>query len=279
MLRQRGSRMNWKYLFDREALGEGRKIYVGGAVTLLPGMPGGFLANVLDDGIYQVSVTVSNDRIAAVSCTCREGKNGRRCRHMAATLYEIDALSDKLTETREQMESESASYDDERIAFPVSESEDYQYFRLSRILRDTKITRGQYARAKEMINEKRIRLIRFRTEYNAQGTQILTCYGELAGGDTTGSVLYDMVQKMTGVQNYTGIARAFNRRGASQDLVRITMDADKILERAAHPDRFVPIEIRLAPKKAKKAPKPSKHGKPAQPGKSGQPGQPPTPNE
>ncbi|MBR0154226.1 MAG: hypothetical protein IJM26_10625, partial [Lachnospiraceae bacterium] len=61
--------MNWKYLFDRDVLAEGRRLYVDGAVTLLPGMKGGFLANVLDDGVYQVSVTVSDDAVAAISCT------------------------------------------------------------------------------------------------------------------------------------------------------------------------------------------------------------------
>ena len=222
--------MNWKYLFDREALGDGRKLYVEGAVTLLPGMTGGFFANVLDDGIYQVSATVSNDRIAAISCTCREGKAGRRCRHMAAVLYEVDALSDKLNQTREEIRQETASGAEERVPFPASESEAYQYFDVAKAVKDAWITRGQLTRAKAMVEEKRIRLIRFSQEYDEAGKPVLHCYGEISGGDTTGSILYDMVQSMRGAQSYSDISRAFTRRGSHQDLVQIRMDCDRILD-------------------------------------------------
>ncbi|MBQ9562677.1 MAG: SNF2 helicase associated domain-containing protein [Lachnospiraceae bacterium] len=221
--------MNWKYLFDRDVLAEGRRLYVDGAVTLLPGMKGGFLANVLDDGVYQVSVTVSDDAVAAISCTCRAGRAGRRCRHMSAALYEVDALSDKLEEVKTQLENEDASSMDERVEFPASEAEGYQYFRLSRILKDAWITRGQLKRARDLVEQGRIRMIRFQADYHAQGRMAVTCYGELSGGDTTGSVLYDMVQGIKSARSYSDISRVFTRRGAYQDLVRVEFDAQQVL--------------------------------------------------
>jgi len=82
--------MDWKRLFGSAILERGRRYYQAGCVNHLEKDGNRFVATVKGTRSYKVSITIKNDQVSRMSCTCPHAADGNWCKHMAAVLYQIE---------------------------------------------------------------------------------------------------------------------------------------------------------------------------------------------
>jgi len=83
--------VKWDYLFSHLILSRGSQYYRKGQVQNLVQNGSDYRAEVVGSVVYRVSVQLANERAPKLTCTCPYAQEGKRCKHMAAVLYAIDA--------------------------------------------------------------------------------------------------------------------------------------------------------------------------------------------
>ncbi|MBP5239059.1 MAG: SWIM zinc finger family protein, partial [Oscillospiraceae bacterium] len=83
--------LQWQHLFPTAVLQHGREYYKKNLVRSLIRDGETYYAAVQGTREYQVTVHLRGDRIESMECECPYASDGNRCKHMAATLYEISA--------------------------------------------------------------------------------------------------------------------------------------------------------------------------------------------
>lgn len=81
---------NWKELFRPHILERGYDYYETGAVERITPTTRGFQAVVEGTEDYEVEIEIENGQIRDMWCSCPYAEDGNYCKHMAATLYEIE---------------------------------------------------------------------------------------------------------------------------------------------------------------------------------------------
>lgn len=86
---------DWKEIFSNSILAEGREYFLSGKAKRLHEEDDGFFATVRGTRNYHVSIRTrwemeEEEWITGMSCTCRYGRAGSICKHMAAVLYLIE---------------------------------------------------------------------------------------------------------------------------------------------------------------------------------------------
>lgn len=86
--------MDWKYLFDDRILSRGQDYYEQDLVILFKNRKHGFCARVQGNEIYTVNISISDDVVTDMYCSCPHAADGNNCKHMAAVLFyaENDAI-------------------------------------------------------------------------------------------------------------------------------------------------------------------------------------------
>ena len=83
--------LQWQHLFPTAVVQRGREYYKKNLVRSLIRDGETYYAAVQGTREYQVTVHLRGERIESMECDCPYASEGNRCKHMAATLYEISA--------------------------------------------------------------------------------------------------------------------------------------------------------------------------------------------
>ncbi len=83
--------LQWQHLFSTSILQRGREYFKKNRVRSLIRDGETYYAAVQGTEEYQVTVRLRGDRVESMNCECPYALDGNRCKHMAATLYEISA--------------------------------------------------------------------------------------------------------------------------------------------------------------------------------------------
>ncbi len=83
--------LQWQHLFSTSILQQGREYFKKNRVRSLIRDGETYYAAVQGTEEYQVTVRLRGDQVQSMICDCPYAGDGNRCKHMAATLYEISA--------------------------------------------------------------------------------------------------------------------------------------------------------------------------------------------
>lgn len=78
---------DWKENFISKMITRGRDYWRAGAVKDLHCTQEKITADVEGTRLYRVEITLADDAVATLSCTCPFAKEGANCKHMAAVLF------------------------------------------------------------------------------------------------------------------------------------------------------------------------------------------------
>ena len=78
---------DWKENFISKMITRGRNYWRAGAVKDLHCTQEKITADVEGTRLYRVEITLADDAVATMSCTCPFAKEGANCKHMAAVLF------------------------------------------------------------------------------------------------------------------------------------------------------------------------------------------------
>lgn len=212
--------MNWGTIFGKAILDRGRAYYDAGKVKNLKYEDGSYQAVVRGSLPYRVEIQVEGNTIRSMDCTCAYAEDGRRCKHMAATLIAIERqraqarLRQQLnpdaseeTSVTDVPEKTAAFEDGPEIPFPkrrIPEGE-YWYYDLSRMTQGIYFTKSQCRQARALVEDHTVILeqVSIQPAESQQGTG--------NGGHPVGKATGSVVEK--------------NRKY----VVSITFDRDQIL--------------------------------------------------
>lgn len=96
--------MNWKKLFAIHILERGYDYYCENAVENLNIFDDIIRADVIGSEDYEVEISLNNQDVTDMYCSCPYASDGRNCKHMAAVLYE---WSDREKEEEQSTENET----------------------------------------------------------------------------------------------------------------------------------------------------------------------------
>lgn len=95
--------MKWKHLFNPTILKRGYEFYLEEAIMLLAVASHEISAEVngrTDD--YIVTFSLEDLQVKEMACTCPYFKSDKNCKHLAATLWEVEAL-EEAKDTKKQV--------------------------------------------------------------------------------------------------------------------------------------------------------------------------------
>lgn len=112
----------WECLFKTHILARGWDYYEGGAVSSLEKTEAGYKATVEGSYDYEVEVEIYDNEVVEMFCDCPYAEGGNYCKHMAATLYEIEEKSaGMISEVKENPSDRKAEL--ENLIKNIDESE------------------------------------------------------------------------------------------------------------------------------------------------------------
>ncbi len=106
--------VNWRNLFEPQILKRGREYFKRGEVRDLTFDREGMYALVRGRKLYRVSVRMRGTGVAEMKCNCPYAEQGKRCKHMAAVLFEAE---------RQEMNSTEPQPDPAEIVGRIPEGE------------------------------------------------------------------------------------------------------------------------------------------------------------
>ena len=83
--------MIWHTGFEGTILGRGKTCFKDGAVVGLHRELTAWQALVVGTKLYRVNVGMERGRVTSLRCNCPYAKEGKRCKHMAALFYALEA--------------------------------------------------------------------------------------------------------------------------------------------------------------------------------------------
>lgn len=86
--------MDWEVLFQSQILERGYAYYLDGAVQNLQQTATQLTAQVQGSQDYQVTITLQDGEVQAMTCDCPYADGQRNCKHMAAVLFAAEATTD-----------------------------------------------------------------------------------------------------------------------------------------------------------------------------------------
>lgn len=82
--------MKWANLFSKIILTRGKHYYNNGSIRNFHKDGNRYIASVKGSMTYRVSITIENESIIEMDCSCPYANEGHYCKHMAAVLYKIE---------------------------------------------------------------------------------------------------------------------------------------------------------------------------------------------
>ena len=143
--------LQWQHLFSTTILQRGREYYRKNKVRSLIQDGDLYYASVEGTEEYEVQVRLRGGRVDFMSCECPYARDGNRCKHMAATLYEIAAR--EIPGTRSEKRASSMKTGHVKIN-PFADAEntgEYRYYMPERFSRNLDIYADTYLKAQKLL--------------------------------------------------------------------------------------------------------------------------------
>ena len=157
--------LQWQHLFSTSILQQGREYYKKNKVRSLIQDGDLYYASVEGTEEYEVQIRIQGNAVDFMSCECPYAQDGNRCKHMAATLYEIVAR--EVPGTRSEKKASFARANHVKIT-PFAEMADegtYRYYMPERFTRNLDIYADTYEKAQKLLADGEL-----------QDVQIQNCY-------------------------------------------------------------------------------------------------------
>ena len=145
--------LQWQHLFSTAILQRGREYYKKNKVRSLIQDGDLYYASVEGTEEYEVQIRIQGDRIDFMSCECPYAQDGNRCKHMAATLYEIAAR--EIPGIRSEKKARSSMPGHVKIN-PFAETAnpgEYRYYMPERFTRNIEIYADTYRKAQKLLED------------------------------------------------------------------------------------------------------------------------------
>lgn len=146
--------MKWKDKFTSAILSRGREYHRACKVKRISVTNSNFSAVVRGTRNYHVSIMTDGEEITAMSCDCAYAASGRNCKHMAALCYALEAAGNFKVSPEKKLP-------DTAPCMPFKRDRDdseYQYFDMSKMVKDMNFTMDICERAKKLAAEKTVEL-------------------------------------------------------------------------------------------------------------------------
>ena len=148
--------LQWQHLFPTAVVQRGREYYKKNLVRSLIRDGETYYAAVQGSREYQVTVHLRGERIESMECDCPYASEGNRCKHMAATLYEISAR--QIPGTRSERKAAAGKTGHVRI-YPYAEENfpeegkerEYRYYVPARFTGNLAIYADTWEKAHELL--------------------------------------------------------------------------------------------------------------------------------
>ena len=148
--------LQWQHLFPTAVVQRGREYYKKNLVRSLIRDGETYYAAVQGSREYQVTVHLRGERIESMECDCPDASEGNRCKHMAATLYEISAR--QIPGTRSERKAAAGKTGHVRI-YPYAEENfpeegkerEYRYYVPARFTGNLAIYADTWEKAHELL--------------------------------------------------------------------------------------------------------------------------------
>ena len=169
--------LQWQHLFSSSVLQRGREYYKKNKVRSLIQDGEHYYASVEGTEEYEVQVRVQGDQVTEMSCDCPYAQEGNRCKHMAATLYEIVAR--EIPGLRSNWKTFRARtghvlitpFDD------AGQTGAYRYYMPERFTRNLEIYADTYDKARKLIADQELRDVEIRNcftdEHGTSGKAVI----------------------------------------------------------------------------------------------------------
>ena len=145
--------LQWQHLFSTAILQRGREYYKKNKVRSLIQDGDLYYASVEGTEEYEVQIRIQGDRLDFMSCECPYAQDGNRCKHMAATLYEIAAR--EIPGIRSEKKARSSMPGHVKIN-PFAETAnpgEYRYYMPERFTRNIEIYADTYRKAQKLLED------------------------------------------------------------------------------------------------------------------------------
>lgn len=151
---------NWKNLFTEAILDRGLEYFNDDLVTKLKKKNNDFSATVIGAENYKVDLTIENREVTYAHCTCPHFAEGNNCKHLAATLFEIEEVyGDKILNSNEEEEIEKKK---NFVTLPFNNDGKPHYLNFGNSLNIYKPTASTYKKALEILEEHKPRAAEIR---------------------------------------------------------------------------------------------------------------------
>ena len=98
---------DWKQLFKPHILERGYEYFFDDSVDCITKNKGTYMATVHGSEGYHVQIKISKEKVKEMYCDCPFAADGKHCKHMAAMLYELEAIEEQsLVNEVEMMKAE-----------------------------------------------------------------------------------------------------------------------------------------------------------------------------
>ncbi len=165
--------IGWKNKFSNVILQRGKNYYNAGYVRNLKMEDNQITAEVGQTFYYDVSISVHDTgTIRSMSCDCPHFEGGYNCKHLAAVLFKVEEMQKK----EDEVYQDNTPYD----PFTDEQSLEGYYYDLGNITRNALITRGEYLKARKLLDSGRVTYFNVEEDYGTYGDPILdvVCYFE-----------------------------------------------------------------------------------------------------
>ena len=177
--------LQWQHLFSTAILQRGREYYKKNKVRSLIQDGDLYYASVEGTEEYEVQIRIQGDRLDFMSCECPYAQDGNRCKHMAATLYEIAAR--EIPGIRSEKKTRSSMPGHVKIN-PFAETAnpgEYRYYMPERFTRNIEIYADTYRKAQKLLEDGALHDIEVQNCYSTDrgsGGKVLVATGYLKSG-------------------------------------------------------------------------------------------------
>ena len=145
--------LQWQHLFSTAILQRGREYYKKNKVRSLIQDGDLYYASVEGTEEYEVQIRIQGDRLNFMSCECPYAQDGNRCKHMAATLYEIAAREIPGIRSEKKVRSGMPGHVKINPFAETANPGEYRYYMPERFTRNIEIYADTYRKAQKLLED------------------------------------------------------------------------------------------------------------------------------
>ena len=145
--------LQWQHLFSTAILQRGREYYKKNKVRSLIQDGDLYYASVEGTEEYEVQIRIQGDRLDFMSCECPYAQDGNRCKHMAATLYEIAAREIPGIRSEKKVRSGMPGHVKINPFAETANPGEYRYYMPERFTRNIEIYADTYRKAQQLLED------------------------------------------------------------------------------------------------------------------------------